>query len=125
MHEQLTHLDTGDTITTTVVSDGGKNTVLLVSGTINHEEDSVFDIIDLKRLAGNPKSIRLDSISYLVESGLKCILKYRDHPYVFPVEGRGKFDLGVAGGIQGHEIDLVLKGTGTFFLVLDLSKMGV
>lgn len=125
MHKQLTHEDTGDNITVTVVSDGGKNTVLLVSGVIEQEEDSVFDIIDLGRMAGSPKSIRLDSVSHLVESGLKCILKYRDHPYVFPFEGRGKFDLGVAGGVQGHEIDLILRGTGSFFLVLDLSKMGV
>ena len=125
MHKKLTHKGTSDSITVTVVSDGGKNTVLLVSGEVFDEKDSVFNIIDLPRMSGNPKSIRLDSISYMVETGLKCIFKYKDHPYIFPVEGRGKFDLGVAGGVQGHEIDLVLKGTGSFFLVLDISKMGV
>jgi hypothetical protein len=125
MHRKLTHEATQDTITITTVVDGGKNAVLLVTGTVSHEDDSSFDLVDLTKLQGFPKSIRLDSVSHVVESGLKCLLKYREHPYILPFEGRGKFDLGVAGGVQGHEIDLVLKGTGSFFLVLDISKMGV
>lgn len=124
-HTELVHKKTKDTITTTIVSDGGKNTVYLVSGTIDHEDDSVFDIIDMSKLAGNPTSIRMDGLLFTIESGLKVLLKYRNQPYVIPLEGRSKIDLGWVGGVTGHQIDMVCKGTGSFFLVIDVSKMGV
>jgi len=125
MHLTLTHEETEDKITSTIVSDGMKNTVFLVSGTIDHEDDSVFDIIDLSRLAGSPSSIRMDGLLFTIESGLKLLLKYRNQPYVLPLEGRSKIDLGWVGGVTGHQIDLVCKGKGAFFLVVDVSKMGV
>lgn len=125
MHNKVIHKGTKDTITITTVSDGGKNAVFLITGTIKHEDDSVFDVLDVKKLANSPPSIRLDSIVFMVESGLKCLVKYREQPFVLPLEGRSKIDLGWVGGLIGHEIDLVFKGTGSFFLVLDVSKMGV
>jgi hypothetical protein len=125
MHTKLVHKATGDTITVSVAADGGKNTVLLVTGTISHEDDSVFDAVDIGKLSGSPTNIRLDSTVFMVESGLKVILSYRNQPYVLPLEGRSKVDLGWVGGLTGHEIDLVFKGTGSFFIVLDVSKMGV
>jgi hypothetical protein len=125
MHAKLVHKDTDDNINVSIVSDGGKNTVFLVTGTIKHEDDSVFDIVDVSRLSGNPSNIRLDSIVFMVESGLKVQINYRNQPYVLPLEGRSKIDLGWVGGLIGHEIDMVFKGTGSFFIVLDISKMGV
>jgi hypothetical protein len=125
MHAKLVHQETKDSINVSIVSDGGKNTVFLVTGTIVHPDDSVFDIIDVTRLAGKPSNIRLDSIVFMVESGLKVQVNYRDQPYVLPLEGRSKVDLGWVGGLIGHEIDMVFKGTGSFFIVLDISKMGV
>jgi len=125
MHAKLVHQETKDSINVSIVSDGGKNTVFLVTGTIVHPDDSVFDIIDVTRLAGKPSNIRLDSIVFMVESGLKVQVNYRDQPYVLPLEGRSKVDLGWVGGLIGHEIDMIFKGTGSFFIVLDISKMGV
>ena len=125
MHNTLVHEETKDSITVSIVSDGGKNTVLLVSGEIKHEDDSVFNAIDVARLAGKPTNVRLDSTVFMVESGLKVFIKYRNQPYVLPLEGRSKIDLGWVGGLVGHEIDLVFKGVGSFFIVLDVSKMGV
>jgi hypothetical protein len=125
MHAKLVHEATEDSINVSIVSDGGKNTVFLVTGTINSPEDSVFDIIDVARLAGKPSSVRLDSLVFMVESGLKVQVNYRNQPYVLPLEGRSKIDLGWVGGLIGHEIDMVFKGTGSFFIVLDISKMGV
>jgi hypothetical protein len=125
MHTKLLHKSTEDSITTSIVSDGGKNCVLLVTGTIKSEDDSVFDIIDTQKLSNNPTNIRLDSIVFMVETGLKVMLNYRDQPFVLPLEGRSKVDLGWVGGIVGREIDFVCKGVGSFFIVLDISKMGV
>ena len=125
MHTKLVHKATKDNITVSIVSDGGKNTVFLVTGTIKHENDSSFDIIDVSRLAGNPTNIRLDSVVFMVETGLKVFINYRNQPYTLPLEGRSKVDLGWVGGLIGHEIDMVFKGTGSFFIVLDVSKMGV
>jgi hypothetical protein len=125
MHNTLVHEETKDSITVSIVSDGGKNTVLLVSGDIKHEDDSVFNAIDVSRLAGKPTNVRLDSTVFMVESGLKVFIKYRNQPYVLPLEGRSKIDLGWVGGLVGHEIALVFKGVGSFFIVLDVSKMGV
>jgi hypothetical protein len=71
MHTQLVHKATQDRINVSITSDGGKNTVYLVTGTILHEDDSVFDIINIKKLAGNPTNIRLDSILFMVEKDLK------------------------------------------------------
>lgn len=125
MHTTLVHKKTEDKITVSIVSDGGKNTVYLVTGKINHEDDSFFDIIDVAKLAGNPSSVRLDSVVFMIESGLKVLLNYRNQPYTLPLEGRGKTDLSWVGGLIGHEVDLLFKGTGSFFIVLDVSKMGV
>lgn len=125
MHNSLVHEETQDSITVSIVSDGGKNTVLLVSGDIKHEDDSVFNAIDVAKLAGKPTNVRLDSTVFMVESGLKVFIKYRNQPYILPLEGRSKIDLSWVGGLIGHEIDLVFKGVGSFFIVLDVSKMGV
>jgi len=125
LHSKLVHEATQDSINVSIVSDGGKNTVFLVTGTIKHEDDSVFDIVDIKRLAGNPSNIRLDATVFMVETGLRALLTYRNQPYVLPLEGRSKVDLGWVSGLIGHEIDMVFKGTGSFFIVLDVSKMGV
>lgn len=125
MHNTLVHEGTGDSVTVSIVSDGGKNTVFLVSGTIKHENDSVFNAIDVSRLSGNPSNVRLDSLVFMVETGLRVMVNYRNQPYVLPLEGRSKIDLGWVGGLTGHEIDLVFKGVGSFFIVLDISKMGV
>jgi hypothetical protein len=125
MHTKLVHKDTEDSITVSIVSDGGKNCVLLVTGTIKSEDDSVFDIIKTDRLSKNPPNIRMDSVVFMVESGLKIMMTYRDQPFILPLEGRSKVDLGWVGGIVGCEIDFVCKGVGSFFIVLDISKMGV
>ncbi len=125
MHSTLVHEGTGDSVTVSIVSDGGKNTVFLVSGTIEHENDSVFNAIDVSRLSGNPSNVRLDSLVFMIETGLRVMVNYRNQPYVLPLEGRSKIDLGWVGGLTGHEIDLVFKGVGSFFIVLDISKMGV
>jgi hypothetical protein len=125
MHVNLVHEATQDSINVSIVSDGGKNTVFLISGTIEHEDDSVFNAIDVSRLSGNPSNVRLDSLVFMIETGLRVMVNYRNQPYVLPLEGRSKIDLGWVGGLTGHEIDLVFKGTGSFFIVLDISKMGV
>ena len=125
MHRKLVHEETQDVINVSIANDGGKNTVFLVTGVIKNEGDSVFDIIDTSRLSGNPTNIRLDSTVFMIESGLKVFITYRNQPYVLPLEGRSKIDLGWVGGITGHEVDLIFKGTGSFFIVLDVSKMGV
>ena len=125
MHTKLVHKSTKDSINVSIVSDGGKNTVLLVSGKIEHENDSVFDVVDVSRLSGKPTNVRLDSIVFMVESGLKVMVNYRNQPYILPLEGRSKIDLGWVGGLIGHEIDMVFRGVGSFFIVLDISKMGV
>jgi len=125
MPTKLVHEDTNDSIHISLVTDGGKNAVFLVTGKIEHENDSVFDIINISKLSGNPTNIRLDAIVFMVESGLKVFVNYRNQPYTLPLEGRSKIDLGWVGGLTGHEIDMVFKGTGSFFIVLDVSKMGV
>ena len=125
MHTKLVHKPTKDSINVSIVSDGGKNTVLLVSGKISAEVDSVFDVVDITKLSGKPTNVRLDSIVFMVESGLKVMVNYRKQPYTLPLEGRSKVDLGWIGGLVGHQIDMVFRGTGSFFIVLDISKMGV
>lgn len=120
---KLSHKKTKDSILCSVVSDGEKNTVYLVSGTIQNEEDSTFNIIDLTVLSGNPKSIRMDGLLFSIESGLKLFLKYKESSFIIPLEGRNKMDLGWIGGMPGHDIELLCKGTGAFFLVLDISKL--
>ncbi|CAB4132824.1 hypothetical protein UFOVP252_6 [uncultured Caudovirales phage] len=125
MHTTLVHEETQDSITISKVNDGSKTAIFVVSGVVHNENDSVFNIVDVSELSGNPTNIRLDSLTFAVESGLRAIVCYRNQPYTIPFEGRGKMDLETVGGLFGHEINLVLKGTGAFFMVLDVSKMGV
>lgn len=125
MFKSLTHAETGDEINISVINDGPRNTVYLVSGDIKDEQDSTFSILNVAELAGNPTSLRLDSLVFFVESGLKVIFRYKDRPYVFPLEGRGKAELEALGGVVGKEIDMTLKGVGTFLIVIDISKLGV
>ena len=96
-----------------------------MSGKIESENDSVFDVIDISKLSGKPTNTRLDSVVFMVESGLKIMVNYRNQPYTLPLEGRSKVDLGWVGGLIGHELDMIFKGVGSFFIVLDISKMGV
>lgn len=125
MHKVLRDEATEDCITITKQMDGGRNTILVISGHIKNEDDSTYSVIDLSNLAGCPTSMRLDNCAFLLESGLKCMLTYKDMPYFIPLEGRGKVELDAFGGIAGHEIDMTLKGTGMFFVILDISKLGV
>lgn len=116
---------TGDSISVTKITDGSKNTVFVVSGNIKHKDDSTYSIIKLEELCGSPKSLKLDSAIYAVQSGLLCLLSYKDKPYTIPFEGKGTLPLEKIGGLVGHEIDLTLKGTGHFILFLDITKLGV
>lgn len=125
MHKLLLDETTQDSVTISKQMDGGRNTVLVVSGKILHIDDSTYTIIDLESLTGNPTSMRLDNCAFVIESGLKCILTYRDMPYYIPLEGKGKLELDAFGGIVGHELDITLKGTGMFCVILDISKLGV
>lgn len=125
MRKTLTNEATQDSITVTKILDGNKNTVLVVSGSIKSEEDSTFDLIEEGQLLGNPKSLRLDSAAFLIEAGLKFIITYKNEPYFLPFEGKGKLELDSFGGLQGHELLGTLVGTGRFFIVLDISKIGV
>jgi hypothetical protein len=124
-HQTLKHKGTGDSITRSLVNDGPKNTVYQVSGTISNEKDSTFDLIDTKLLAGLPPNMKIDTLVFSIESGLKVLMKYRDQPFVIPLEGRSRMEFESFGGIQGKEIDLICKGQGSFFILIDISKMGV
>jgi hypothetical protein len=112
-------------ITITKTGDGAKNTIFVVSGTVLDERDLTYFLIGVDGLQGNPKSLRLDNAAFLVESGLKCIISYKGEPYFLPFEGKGKLELDPFGGLPGHDLSLTVKGTGTFLIVLDISKLGV
>ena len=124
MADILNHEETKDSISRTLISDGPKSTVFQVSGTIANEKDSTFDLLDLDMLEGNPKGMKLDTLVFSVESKLKLFLKYRDKPFIIPLEGRSRMEFGNFGGIVGKEIDLVCKGVGSFFLLMDVTKLG-
>mgnify|MGYP006279184719 CR=1 FL=1 len=124
-HTVLNHEDTGDSIHCSICSDGVMSATYQLTGEINAEEDSLFYFCDLQKLAGNPKTVRLDGIQFFIESGLKVIIKYRDQPHILPLEGRGKQQFEWIGGLLGHDIELVCKGTGSFFIIFDVSKIGV
>lgn len=119
------HKKSGDSVVTTLSNDGGTTVIMLVSGTIKGEEDSIFDIIDVTSFSNKPKNLRMDSLVFSVETGLKLFLRYRNNPHIIPLEGRGKIELDKVGGVVGHEIDLVCRGVGSFFLAIDAVKMGV
>lgn len=125
MKTTLTHESTQDSITVFKLLDGQKNTVIAISGTIVNKEDSDFLPIELNQLGGNPKSLRLDNIAFLVQNGLLVLLTYLDEPYILPIEGKGKLELDKMIGIPGHQLKFTFMGTGSFFIILDISKLGV
>lgn len=125
MRKSLTEDLAKDSITITKTGDGPKNTFLVVSGTVLDERDLTYFLIGLHELAGEPKSLRLDSAAYIIESGLKCIISYKNEPYIIPLEGKGKLELDSFGGLAGHDLQLTVKGQGAFFIMLDISKLGI
>lgn len=125
MKTNLVDKKTKDNITIFKSLDGARNTTLFISGNIKNEIDSTFSVIDITELAGNPSSLRLDNICYMIEEGLKTIVTYKEEPYFIPLAGRGKFEVDKFGGICGHQILFTFKGVGTFFIGLDISKLGV
>jgi len=125
MRTTLTDALDKNTITITKTGDGAKNTIFVVSGTVLDERDLTYFLVGVEGLQGNPKSLRLDSAAFLIESGLKCIVSYKNEPYFLPFEGKGKLELDHFGGLPGHDLQLTVRGTGTFFIMLDISKLGV
>lgn len=122
------HIDelTEDSITVTRTLDGGKNTVFAVSGNIKNEQDSTFVPIEIEDLVGNPTSLRLDNLVWLLDNNLTCIISYEDEPYFLPLANRsGRLELDKLGGLKGHQLRFTFKGTGTFMIFLDISKLGV
>ena len=125
MKKKITDDTTKDDITIIKTVDGNKNTVLVITGTILEEEDLTYQIVDLSELAGTPKSLRLDTVAFIIEGDLKCIVSYINEPYKIPFAGRGKLELDPFGGIQGHDLQITFKGQGAFFIIIDISKLGV
>ena len=66
MRKTLIDEVTQDGITITKTMDGGKNTVLAISGQIKDERDSTYDIVDIHDLLGNPKSLRFGLMKTLL-----------------------------------------------------------
>ncbi len=125
MRNTLNDKGTKDSVTITKHLDGARNTVIYVTGDIKSEIDSTFSLIDLQSLVGSPKSLRLDNMCFLIEDGLRIIVSYKDEPYLLPISGKGKIELDLFGGIVGHDMNITLKGVGSFFLGIDISKLGV
>lgn len=118
----------------------GKNAVVQVTGFLKSEEP--FKILDLSQLKGQPKAIRLDSITFLIEEKAGIKLWWEDSTpgemqLIFPLESRGFFDFGKSHPIHSPRDCLSIYASGfnlewkngdyknavkSFFLMLDMEK---
>jgi len=105
-----------------LIRDGHSNVSYLISGLVTNLRDA--PLLDMSVLSPTPSRLRLDSVEFSVESGVKCFLSWPDS-HCLPLEARGKFSLEWAGGLAGDQILLSTVGRGNIFLALDFTKIGV
>lgn len=118
-----------------VIHDGHKNAVVLVTGII---EDSIVarqPIFKLSDLQHDPKSVKIDAVTFSIQGKLTCLLWWSDKEssLIVPLEGRGKLDFEPYEGLQNPRkeewnggIDLSTMGQEGpkqhFTIILDLTK---
>lgn len=110
------------------LQDSNKNVKVVVSGFIDPERDpSELVILDLDKLEGNPKGIRLDSIIWVVEEKATLYLCWGDQ-VIMPVESRNsiRFDTPLNSPKEVRQIRVscrkAMPFSCAFFLLLDMDK---
>ena len=122
-----------------VISDGKKNSIILVTGILSKNKLEEEITIPLKSLDETPDYIKIDLLTFAIQSGILCTLWWEndfDNEFILPLEGRGFLNFTSFGGLQnpkseGHTGCLVIKinkidqqQEGHFMLLLDLTKVG-
>lgn len=110
------------------LQDSNKNVKVTATGFINPERDeSGLVILDLDKLSGNPKGIRLDSIIWVVEEKATLYLCWGDR-VIMPVESRNsiRFDTPLNSPEGERQIRVFCRKAMpfacAFFLLLDMDK---
>lgn len=112
------------------IQDGGKNVKIIVSGFIEPElDESVLLLLDLNKLSGNPRGIRLDSIVWVIEEKALLYLCWGER-VLMPMESRNsvRFDTPLNSPPDIREIRVYCRrpaaspSAAAFFLLLDLDK---
>ena len=110
------------------LQDSGKNVKVIISGFLDPEKDeSELVILDLDKLEGNPKGIRLDSIIWVVEEKATLYLCWGDR-VIMPVESWNsiRFDTPLNSPKAERQIRVFCRKTMpyacAFFLLLDMDK---
>ncbi len=126
-----------NSVVSTVVHDGERNAIVIVTGTLDTSDLAVTDITTIANLNPVPTLVRLDRLQYSVEDGISCLLWWHNTSdgLIMPVEGRGLLDFCWAGGYNnpqaaGYTGNIRLSTVGWsgvkhFTLILDLVKQGV
>jgi hypothetical protein len=109
--------------------DGPKNVRAIVTGIVTPGDDSSFTILNLKKLVGDPKGIRLDTVIWLIEEKAGLRLLWGDK-LILPMESRNtlRLDNPLHSPQTGWSGDLILKAVKTedkpkaFFIHLEFDK---
>ncbi|MGH9439933.1 MAG: hypothetical protein ACRD22_19150 [Terriglobia bacterium] len=90
-----------------VLQEGAKHAAVEVSGSVSG--NSAISLFCLKDLSHNPKSLRLDSVTFSFQEKLGVLLKWGDR-LILPLDGRGKLDFSSVGGLRPPDKDFVWDG---------------
>ncbi len=110
-----------------IVHDGHKNVVINVTGQAISAIAKPTAILELSKLQGPPKGMRIDSITFSLEDKLTCLLWWGEDKLILPLSGRGRLDFEADDGLQGQDdIYLTAKmevvSPKHFLIVINITK---
>lgn len=82
-------------VTSEIVHDGHKNTVVKITGCVCKEDLKGEVIVDVTKLTPVPRMLKIDDVVFAIKEKLACILWWKNtegKSLIFPLEGRGKLD---------------------------------
>jgi hypothetical protein len=115
--------------------DGPRNATVIVTGAAKQAEQRI-KLVDLRKLAGSPKRVKISSIVWLIEEKMKLRLLWGPDEFLLPMESRNsvRFDHGLMSpeenkwnGVIEFDIVDVHKGNDYtdkyFFIQIELDKL--
>ena len=121
-------------VSTKIVIDGGKNSVVTLSGSLREDIASPSLVLKFEDLAMKPKSVRIDAVVFAIQEKMGVVLWWeldKERELILPLESRGRFNFEEIQGLHSPKEGVLGISMSTFewkapvkhfLIMLDLTK---